>query len=469
MSMRLGPTDGYSTTPARIQLSSTGAVIETSSAAIHLSSNVPLEVSEGTSAFDMELEPGRPIVLALADEPIPEIEEAALEWRDSTDRWWREWVGEIDLPTHARDQVERSALALKLLTHESGAQVAAPTTSLPESIGGERNWDYRYSWLRDSSEAVLALERLRHGEEARDLWHWLSRAGHIEDGQPSVAYTVRGEDVPEEREIQELSGHRASRPVRVGNGARDQIQLDVYGHILRAAARGHEKLGIDLSDPAEMLVSMANGAAENWRKADDSIWEIRGEPKHYLYSKLMCWEALDCAIRLGRDGPLDGDVTAWRSARSDLQETILDRGWSDEVNSFTMTLDGTALDASSLTMAIVGFLPASDHRYRATRQRVVEELSHDGLVFRYRVDDQLKGDEGAFLLCSFWLADSFTEDDDPDRGSEIFWTAADAANDLGLLSEEVDVSTGEQLGNFPQGLSHLGLIQSAVRLAEYDG
>ena len=468
ISMRLTPTDGYSTRPGRISASSSGATIETSTVAMDLSSSVPVEVFETAVTLDMELEPGPPIILSLADNSLPNLAEKESEWRDSTVRWWRDWVGEIELPSYARDQVERSALVLKLLTHERGAQVAAPTSSLPEVVGGERNWDYRYSWLRDGSEAVLALERLCHGDEARALWQWLSDAGHREEARPSVAYTIDGERVPQEREIRELSGHRSSRPVRVGNGARDQKQLDVYGHILRAAARGHEMLDIDLEDPRAMLVSMADGAATHWDETDDSIWEIRGQSKHYLYSKLMCWAALDRAIGLHEDGALDGDAGAWRDAREKVAGAILERGWSDELESFSMTLDGDALDASALMIPVVGFLPASDHRCRATRQRVVEQLSHNGLVRRYRVNDNLEGDEGAFLLCSFWLADSFTLDDDPDRGSEIFRAGAGTANDLGLLSEEADISTGEQLGNFPQGLSHLGLIQSAVRLAEYD-
>jgi alpha,alpha-trehalase len=372
------------------------------------------------------------------------------------------------------DLVYHSGRVLQSLMYQpTGAIVAAPTTSLPEDVGGERNWDYRYAWVRDASFTLDALWVAACPDEAHRFFSWMTDAAASQldlDAELQIMFGVGGEHDLSERELPHLEGWRNSRPVRVGNGAWDQRQLDVYGELLDAADRLKDQLG-DLDEPTKrFLISVADAAADKWKEQDQGIWEVRGEPKDFLYSKLMCWVALDRAIGLAPQlGPHDR-VDAWAATREEIRETILRDGWSDAAQAFTQAFGSDGLDASNLMMPIVGFLPADDPKMLATIHAIEQRLTDDrGLVFRYRVDetdDGLAGEEGTFLLCTFWLAEALALAGDLDRARDVFERAIAFANDVGLLAEEVDANTGELLGNFPQAFSHIGLINAAWAIAE---
>jgi GH15 family glucan-1,4-alpha-glucosidase len=365
----------------------------------------------------------------------------------------------------------RSALVLKALTNgPTGAIVAAATTSLPEEVGGERNWDYRYSWLRDSSLTLNALFALGYTEEADAYMQWLKRttAGRAEDLQ--IMYGVGGERFLPEVELGHLEGYRGSRPVRIGNGAAQQFQLDVFGELLDAAwmYRVH---GGEIDDVFwSFLVDVAQVVAERWSTPDQGIWEIRGEPRQFTYSKVMAWVAVDRVIRIGE---LDGrEVDPTLAALRDQIRTLVEREGVDPASgAFTQSFgDGGKLDASNLMIPIVGFVPHDDPRARTTAARIADELSADGFVYRYVTDgvDGLSGDEATFAICSFWLVECLARGGEQARARELFERLISFCNDVGLLSEEIDPHSGALIGNFPQAFSHLGLIQAAIALDRPD-
>ena len=437
-----------------------------------LSSSVPLEVRDEavTAAFDLRA--GDRAAFSLQHraswEPRPalwtgEEIQAALE---ETAAAWRDWsASHQGYEGPWRDLVNHSGTVLQALTFQpTGAIVAAPTTSLPEEVGGERNWDYRYSWVRDASLTLEALWVTACPDEARDFFEWMTFtvADEVRLGKPfQIMFGVGGEHDLSERELGHLSGWRDSRPVRVGNGAWNQRQLDVYGELLSAAHRLQERVE-EFDPPTRRLFrDLADAAAARWRGPDHGIWEVRGKPRDFLHSKLMCWLALDCGVAL-RPVLEMGDAEAWARVRDEIRATILERGWSEEAGAFTQSFGSTALDASTLLMAIVGFLPASDPRMRATIEAIDRGLTDErGLVYRYRSEDGLAGEEGTFLLCTFWLAEAWALAGEVGRAREVFQRAVGHANDVGLLAEEVDPTTGELLGNFPQAFSHVGLVNAA--------
>lgn len=380
--------------------------------------------------------------------------------------YWRAWAARGTYDGPYRDLVLRSALVLKLLTFEpTGALVAAPTTSLPEEIGGARNWDYRYTWLRDSALILDALMGIGYHDEALDFFGWLERLGIRSGDGPQIAYAVDGgADLPE-RTLDHLEGYRRSRPVRVGNAAASQRQLDVYGEILDAAYLCVERMRQPHPALAGVLPALADRAAARWCEPDQGIWEVRGGPRHFLYSKLLCWVALDRAVRLVQRAGISGDVARWRRAREAIRRAILSEGYDAEVGAFTQALGEPALDASALAIPLVGFLPPTDPRVRSTVDRVRERLTAHGLVYRYLTEDGLPGGEATFALCSFWLVDNLALGGRVDEARELFERVAGCANDLGLLSEEIEPRSGELLGNFPQGFTHLALIRSALTIA----
>ena len=389
-----------------------------------------------------------------------------------------------------RDLVHHSGRVLQALSFQpTGAICAAATTSLPEVVGGRRNWDYRYSWVRDASFTIEALWVAACPDEANEFFEYMtsSVAGSLaRSGDLQIMFGIGGEHDLTERELPHLAGWRRSAPVRVGNDAWRQRQLDVYGELLSAVHRLSDRLFDPMGSrvvglPADQrdvprdltpasrrfLVDVADTAARRWQETDRGIWEVRGEPRHFVYSKVMCWVALDRAVALAdRLGARDR-AAAWATAREAIRKTVLREGWSRRVNAFTQSFGSDALDASNLMLPLVGFLPADDPRVLSTIEATERHLTDErGLVYRYRADDGLDGDEGTFLLCTFWLAQALAVAGRTERARAVFERAAAFANDVGLLAEEVGPLNGELMGNFPQAFSHIGLVNAAWAIAE---
>jgi GH15 family glucan-1,4-alpha-glucosidase len=390
-----------------------------------------------------------------------------------------------------RDLVHHSGRVLQSLSFApTGAICAAATTSLPEVVGGARNWDYRYAWVRDASFTIEALWVAACPDEANQFFDYMtsSAAGSLDrGGDLQIMFGVGGERDLTERELPHLEGWRHSAPVRVGNGAWHQRQLDVYGELLSAVDRLSDQLFDNTSRrvgpmaapdkwgappdlaPAtrRFFVQLADAAARRWQEKDQGIWEVRGEPRDYLYSKLMCWVALDRAVALADHLDASSRVGAWEQTQVQVREAILTRGWSDRAGAFTQSFGSDELDASSLMLPLVGFLPADEPRVLATINATEERLTDErGLVYRYRSHDGLDGEEGTFLLCTFWLAQALARAGQTDRARSVFERAAAFVNDVGLLAEEADPVSGELLGNFPQAFSHIGLVNAAWAISE---
>jgi GH15 family glucan-1,4-alpha-glucosidase len=443
-----------------------------------LSTPSPPDVDRSTATLRFTLDAGKAASFALqhrsTEEEPPPIwsQEEIAAGLDGTVRTWQSWSS-----AHQRyegpwsDLVYHSGRVLQALMYQpTGAIVAAPTTSLPECEGGERNWDYRYAWVRDASFTLDALWVAACPDEANKFFSWMAGtvASQIDAGSElQIMFGIGGEHDLSERDLPHLSGWRASRPVRVGNGAWSQRQLDVYGELLDAASRLSEQLG-EIDEPTvRFLVQVADTAAARWQGKDQGIWEIRGEPRHFLYSKLMCWVALDRAIELAPVLKAEDRVEGWSATRDEIREAILEQGWSEKAGAFTQSFGSDELDASNLMMPIVGFLPADDAKMLATINATEERLTDErGLVFRYLAEDGLEGSEGTFLLCTFWLAHALAMAGQVERAKETFERAVAFANDVGLLAEEVNEQTGELLGNFPQAFSHIGLINAAWAITE---
>jgi len=385
---------------------------------------------------------------------------------------WRSWSAiHQNYEGPWRELVHHSGRVLQAMTFApTGAIVAAPTTSLPETVGGARNWDYRYTWVRDASLTMDALWVAACPDEASKFFGFLATAagsGRQRDADLQIMFGIGGEQDLSERELPHLAGWRGSRPVRVGNGAWLQRQLDVYGELLGAAQRLVDQLG-DLDPVTRQFLTMAaDTAAARWRQQDQGIWEIRGEPRDFLYSKLMCWVAVDCAIALAGHLGAEDRVADWEAARDEIRAAILTRGWNEEAGAFTQAFGSDDLDASNLMLAITGFLPADDPRMRATIDATAERLTDErGLVYRYLSHDGLGGEEGTFVLCTFWLAHAQALAGDVEAATATFERALAAINDVGLLAEEIDPGSGEMIGNFPQAFSHVGLINAAWAVSQ---
>jgi GH15 family glucan-1,4-alpha-glucosidase len=385
---------------------------------------------------------------------------------DATAQYWRDWCAGCAYNGPYREKVLRSALVLKALTYApTGAIVAAPTTSLPEHIHGSRNWDYRYSWLRDAALNLYALFALGYTEEANAFMAWIERttAGRARDLQ--IMYGIGGERLLPEVELVGLDGFRGSKPVRIGNGAVKQFQLDVYGYLLDTAWLYH-RVGGDISPSFwSFLCGVVDVVAERWMMPDEGIWEVRAEARHFVSSKVMAWVAVDRAIRLARARLLPGDIDGWTKLRADIRRRIETEGVDPTSGALVQAFGSDALDASNLLASLVGFLPADDARTRATIRRTAAELAPDGLVYRYRdYGDGLDIPEGTFVICSFWLVDNLALLGETHQARELFERLLTYTNDLGLLAEQIDTKTGELLGNFPQAFSHVGLISAAINL-----
>ncbi|MGA3147701.1 MAG: glycoside hydrolase family 15 protein [Acidimicrobiales bacterium] len=391
---------------------------------------------------------------------------------DSTVDAWRSWSAlhqSYDGPW--RDLVQLSGRVLYGLTYfPTGAMVAAPTTSLPETPGGTRNWDYRYSWVRDASFTLQALWVAACPDEAWKFFDFMAgaAASQLHRGADlQIMFGVGGERDLTERELPQLTGWRNSAPVRVGNGAWKQRQLDVYGELLDAAYRFPEQLQQLGPTTRQFLVDLADAAAARWRKKDQGIWEIRSDPQDFVYSKLMCWVALDRAIALAERLDAKDRVDGWQTVREEIAQAILAHGWNEKAGAFTQSFGSDSLDASNLMMPIVGFIPADDPRMLATIDATARSLTDErGLVYRYLSDDGLDGSEGSFLLCTFWLAQAQALAGQVPEARKTFECAVSFVNDVGLLAEEVTADTGELIGNFPQAFSHIGLVNAAWAISE---
>jgi GH15 family glucan-1,4-alpha-glucosidase len=455
-----------------------GLLARGGAAVLRLSSRLEWDVVDSTARARTTIREGE--VLGFALQYRSSSEYAPARWpqekiahdQEETVRAWQSWSAiHQSYQGPWKDLVHQSGRVLQGLTYfPTGAMVAAATTSLPEEVGGERNWDYRFCWVRDASFTLEALWVAACPDEAHRFFDFLSSAAltQVRRGMDlQIMFGIGGEHDLTERELPHLSGWRGSRPVRIGNGAWSQRQLDVYGEILGAVYRLRDRLP-ELSDVTrEFLIAVVDTAGERWREKDQGIWEVRGEPRHFLYSKLMCWVALDRGIQLADVLNARQRVEDWTAKREEIRRTILEEGWDESTGAFTQSFGDDALDASNLVMPMVGFLPATDPKMRATIDAIAERLTDSrGLVYRYRAPDGLEGEEGTFLLCTFWLAEALALAGDMNRARKTFEAAVEFVNDVGLLSEEVDPTSGELIGNFPQAFSHIGLVNAAWAIAQ---
>ena len=389
----------------------------------------------------------------------------------STDAWWKTWSSACTYEGAYKDAVLRSLITLKALTYEpTGGIVAAATTSLPEALGGNRNWDYRYCWLRDATLTLQALMMGGYHEEAMAWRDWLLRAASGDVSKLQIMYGPSGERRLDEWEAGWLAGYEGSVPVRIGNAAAGQFQLDVYGEVMSALFEATQFDGLCSRAVWDFQRNLVTFLEEGWKQPDDGIWEVRGPRRHFTHSKVMAWVAVDRAVRTLEEWPqLDGPIDRWRALRDDIHKEVCAKGFNSDKEAFTQYYGSDELDASILMMPLVGFLPATDARVVSTVEAIERELLHDGFVLRYRTSDSgavdgLTGREGAFLACSFWLADSLHMIDRRDDAGSLFERLLALRNDLGLLSEEYDPVAKRQVGNFPQAFSHISLVNTACRL-----
>ena len=403
--------------------------------------------------------------------PVPDPIEAS-KALDETQTLWRTWTGKFDKGGRYAAQVLRSLVTLRALIYEpSGAIVAAPTTSLPEELGGSRNWDYRYCWLRDATLTLLALMHGGYVNEAKHWRQWLLRTIGGDPAHVQIMYGIGGEQRIPEFEIPRLPGYEKSAPVRVGNAAAGQLQIDIYGEVLDALYQARKRGVATDDDDWTVQIQLLEHLTEVWDQKDEGIWEVRGEPKHFTYSKVMAWVAFDRAIKTVEEFGLHGPVAEWRTLRQTIHDQVCARGWNDKVGAFTQSYGSDKLDASILLISLTGFLPPTDPRVRRTVEAVERVLMKDGFVQRYITDrdDGLAGGEGAFIACSFWLVDNLVMIGRRDDARAMFERLISISTDLGLLSEEYDVDRRRLTGNFPQAFSHIAMINSAFNLEHENG
>jgi GH15 family glucan-1,4-alpha-glucosidase len=425
---------------------------------------------------DFDVAPGDRVPFVLtwypSNRPSPERVDAEQALVD-TESFWREWVTDCVHVGRFREPLVRSLVTLKALTYApTGGIVAAATTSLPEALGGVRNWDYRYCWLRDATLTLLALVRAGYEDEARAWRDWLLRAIAGRPGEVQIMYGIAGERRLTELELEWLDGYEGSRPVRIGNAASGQLQLDVYGEVADALYHARQA-GIGASPDAWALnKKLLEWLEDGWRQPDEGIWEVRGPRRHFVHSKVMAWVAFDRAVRSVEEYEREGPVDRWRQLRDEIHDDVCREGFSEKLGAFTQSYGMDRLDASLLMIPLVGFLPADDERVVGTVAAIERELVEDGLVARYRADQENTGVDGlppgeaTFLPCSFWLAQVYAMQGRLDDAETLFERLLGLRNDLGLLSEEYDVEAGRLVGNFPQAFTHLTLVDAALTLAE---
>jgi GH15 family glucan-1,4-alpha-glucosidase len=443
--------------------------------ALSLRTPVPLRGEDFTTRGEFTVSPGERVPFVLTWFPSHQSPPTRVDPDQAladTHEYWNDWANRCEFEGDHHDAVHQSLLVLKALTYApTGGIVAAPTSSLPERIGGVRNWDYRFCWLRDATLTLLALIQAGYVEEARHWRAWLLRAAAGNPRDLQIMYGVAGEHRLTELELDWLPGYERSRPVRIGNCASEQLQLDVYGELMDALyqARIH---GLELDDKAWSLQrALLHPLEETWREPDNGIWEIRGDPRHFTHSKVMAWVAFDRAVRSVAEQGLPGPVDRWRALRDEIHDEVCAQGFDESLGAFTQCYGGKELDASLLLIPLVGFLPISDERVQGTVAAVERELMQEGLVLRYRTQDDgavdgLPAGEGVFLPCSFWLVDCWELMGRHGDAQALYERLLDLRNDLGLIAEEYDPVEERLLGNFPQALTHLALVNSAFTLAQ---
>jgi len=482
--VRCAPAFNFARSEHLVELSNGGVWFRSPEVTLALGSDVPLRIDGAAAVADFRLSQGDEVSFVLGDLDAasddlhlpPDLQHALLMM---TVKYWHQWLSKCSYRGRWREMVHRSALLLKLLTFDpTGAIIAAPTCSLPEEPGGTRNWDYRYTWMRDAAFTLYSLLRIGFTEEAGHFMTFLeARCRDLNPDEPlQILYRIDGGPVPMEERIESLAGYRGSGPVRVGNDAVNQLQLDIYGELMDAVYL-YNKYGSPISyDLWVPLRRLVNWVCDNWHRPDDSIWETRGGRRHWVYSKLMCWVAIDRALRLADSRSFPADRSRWLEVRDRIYLEVMNRGWSDKHHAFMQSFDGETLDASSLLMPLVFFVAPSDPRILSTIDAIMRSPDEGGLVvnslvYRYNglaSPDGLPGDEGTFNACTFWLVDALTRAAkvDPSHLNDarlMFESMLGYANHLGLFSEETSV-TGYALGNFPQAFTHLSLISAAVNL-----
>jgi GH15 family glucan-1,4-alpha-glucosidase len=477
MRMEVALRPDYGSISPWVERTPDGVVATAGPDAFRLSTPLPLHIEDGTAKAEFTAVEGArervTLTWHLSYEETPPVEDA-----DSalarTEAWWKEWSGRCRYEGAYRDEVLTSLIALKAMASETtGAVIAAPTTSLPEDIGGVRNWDYRYCWLRDSVLALQALLDAGYTEEALAFRDFLLRVGTGDPSTIQIMYGVGGERRLTEFELPQLPGYEGSKPVRIGNAASEQFQLDVYGEVAGVFFVGTEVVGTIDKRLWPRWRAIVEHIETIWRKPDDGIWEARGPRRHYTYSKVMAWVVFDRAVRTAEQFGMEAPIDRWKQIRDEIHQEVCERGYDAERRTFTQYYGSKELDASVLNIPLVGFLPGTDERVTGTIDAIERELGRDGFVSRYstaETDDGLTGDEGQFLACSFWLVSALALNGRVEDARKLFERLLGLANDLGLLAEEYDVGRRRQVGNFPQAFSHLTLILAAraISSAEAD-
>ena len=471
------PAFDYGRGEHRLSIKATGAVFQYGDQRLTVSGSFEITACDGGVECRFTLQPNETAQFLLRFEASPAPGAAAVfdaaKLLDSTLSFWRSWVSQCSYTGRWREMVTRSALLLKLLTYQpTGAIVAAPTTSLPEAVGGPRNWDYRYTWVRDAAFSVYALLRLGFTEEAEAFAGFIKQRveeadPNAEGGPLNVLYSIDGRGPTEEMTLDHFDGYRGSKPVRIGNAAVEHLQLDIYGELLDSLYI-YDRHGSPISyDMWLQIVHMLNWVLKNWQRDDRSIWEVRGGMKQFTYSKLQCWVALDRGLRIARQRSFPTDLLVWVTERDKIYRSIMDDAWSKDRRAFTQYFGAETMDASVLLLPLMKFVGPKDPRMLATLQAVENDLVSDSLVARYQIgkaaDDGLPGEEGTFTVCSFWYVECLARAGQLDKARFLFEKMLTYANHLGLYAEEIG-QEGEALGNFPQAFTHLGLISAAVNL-----
>jgi GH15 family glucan-1,4-alpha-glucosidase len=468
MRMDLRPRFDYGAIPPMVEPRVDGAAAYVGQDALHLSTPVELAIEDRALTAEFSVPEGARERFAMSWheswEPAPPIGDAQAALA-RTEAWWREWSDRCTYEGEWREAVLTSLIVLKALTHETtGGIVAAPTTSLPEDLGGVRNWDYRFSWLRDSTLALRAMLATGYTEEALAFRRWTTRAVAGDPRDAQIMYGLGGERHLPEMELDWLPGYEGSKPVRMGNAAADQFQLDVYGEVVGVFYVGASVAGGVQPIVWQRAVEFMEVIDSVWREPDDGMWEVRGPRRHFTHSKVMAWLAYDVMVKLAERFALEGPVDGWKATRDEIHAEVCEKGYDAERNTFTQSYGSKELDANVLQLALVGFLPGDDNRVTGTIDAVRDGLGRDGLPSRYSnvdTDDGLPGTEGQFLACSFWLVSALAINGRRDEAKALMDRLLALRNDLGLLAEEYDVDAKRQIGNFPQAFSHLALVTSA--------